>query len=189
MAVGNIIRRLRGVAGNALVWGGGWFAATFAVLAMLRIFDFAPPGSSWGDGLRFALRSGVMGAIAGTAFSSFITLRYQGRRLSDISWLRFGIGGAVVTGLFVPAFLVVARLLSGDDFLPLSALLRNGLFGAVFGGAAAGASLKLAQLAHSPLPSPSHDPPDLLEGADHPAATEARDSPRRRAPAQRSTED
>lgn len=105
MAAGNIVRRLRGVLGNALVWGGGWFAATFAVLATLRVFGFAPAESSWGDALRFALRSGVMGAIAGTAFSSFIALRYRGRRLSEISWVRFGIGGAVVTGLFVPAFL------------------------------------------------------------------------------------
>lgn len=174
MAVSDIARRLRGLLGNALVWGSGWFAATFAVLVTLRAFGFAPADSSWGDALRFALRSGVMGAIASTAFSSFIALRYRGRRLSAISWVRFGIGGAVVTGLFVPAFLVVARLLSGDAFLPLSALLRNGLVGAVFGGAAAGASLKLAQLATALLPAPSHDPPDLLEEVDPSALAEAR---------------
>jgi hypothetical protein len=63
--------------------------------------------------------------------------------------VRFGLGGGVLAGLFVPAFLTAARLLSGDTFLPLETLLTNGGLSAAFGGIAAGASLRLAQRAEA----------------------------------------
>ncbi len=186
MASESIFRTLRGVVGNALVWGAGWFAATLVVLATLRVIGADSESGSWVPELQFAARSGIMGAIAGTAFATFIRLWYRGRRLSDLNWVRFGLGGALVIGLFVPAFLVVARLLSGDDFLPLSALLRNGFVGAVFGGAAAGVSLKLAQLADRYLPDRSHDQPDLLESGDLLASAGTQEA-RSRAPARPGT--
>jgi hypothetical protein len=115
--------------------------------------------------LRGAAMFAVMGTIAGGAFSTFIRLRYHGHRLSDISWVRFAIAGAVVTGLFVPSFIIVMRFLTGDPFLPLEALLKNGIVGAVLGGAAAGATLKLAQVAKQLPPGRGrHDQPEALEG-------------------------
>ena len=176
MDVGNIFRRLRGALGNALVWGVGWFTAAFAVFAMLRVAGILPAAFSWAEGLGTAIRFGIIGGIAGGAFSSVIRLLYHGRRLSEISWVRFGIGGGVVTGLFVPAFLLTMNWLSGGGLLSLETLLTNGLWAAVFGGAAAGGSLKLAQLADALLPGRSQDQLDRLEGVDRLASAGERDT-------------
>ncbi len=163
MAVGNIFRRLRGTLGNALVWGVGWFTAAFAVFATLRVVGIIPAAVSWEAGLDTAIRLGVMGVIAGGAFSSVIRLLYHGRRLSEISWVRFGIGGGVVAGLFVPVFLQLMNWLSGDGLVPLELVLDDGLLAAVFGGAAAGGSLKLAQRVDTSLPGGTEHQVDRLE--------------------------
>lgn len=151
------LSRLRGALGNALVWGAGWFTAALGVMVGLSLVGLGPGPFSWSAALGAAARFGVMGSIAGAAFSSFIRLRYHGRRLSDINWVRFGLGGGIVTGLFVPAFIVVARMIDGDPFLPLEHLLRNGLLAAAFGGTAAGVTLKLAQRAEALLSGRSRD--------------------------------
>ncbi len=160
MASHDLFRRLRGAVGNALVWGAGWFAFATVLFGLRQLFGAASPDDSWLDVIRTAARFGVMGTIAGGAFSSFIGLWYRGRRVSEINWVKFGLGGGVVTGLFVPTFIVVMRLISGDDFLPLRHLAFNGLVGAVLGGAAAAVSMKVAQLSQGLL---SGRDPDLLE--------------------------
>lgn len=146
MASRNLLRRLRGAVGNALIWGAGWFAFATAVFSVQQLFGAASPTDTWLDVFRSAAKFGVMGTIAGGAFSTFIGLWYRGRRFSEINWVKFGLGGGIVTGLFVPTFIIVARWLSGDDFLPVRHLLFNGAVGAVLGGAAAAVSMKIAQL-------------------------------------------
>lgn len=176
MTAGHVFRRLRGALGNALVWGVGWFTAAFGMFAALRLFGILPAAPFWEAYGEEAIKFGVVGGMAGGAFSSFIRWRYHGRRLSNISWVRFGIGGGVVTGLFVPAFIVVMRLLSGDPFLPLEALLSNGLVGAVFGGVAAGGSLKVAQFGDTLLPGKNQDQLDRSEGMDRLASAGEKDT-------------
>ena len=105
MAVDTFFRRLRGAFGNAIVWGVGWSTAALALFGTLGLTGIIDV--SWEDVLITAFRAGIVGGVAGGAFSSVIRLVYHGRRLSEISWVRFGIGGAVVTGLFVPVFLPV----------------------------------------------------------------------------------
>ena len=53
--------------------------------------------------------------------------------------------------------MTVARLLSGDAFLPLEELLTTGLMAAAFGAVAAGGSLKLAQRAQTLPPGTDQD--------------------------------
>ena len=161
----NFFRRLRGVIGNAVVWGAGWAASALVVFIGLKAAGVVQ-SPSWLDGLMVAARFGFVGALAGTAFSGVIGLLYRGRRLADISALRFGIGGAMMGGVFVPAFLTLARLLSGDGPLPLADLLTNGLLSAAFGAVAAGGSLKLAQRAQTLLPGGIHDRPGRLVSGD-----------------------
>jgi hypothetical protein len=164
MDISNILRRLRGALGNALAWGVGWFTAGFALFAALRvvgIFDY-----SWAEALVYALRAGIVGAATGGAFSVVIALLYKGRRLSELSWIRFGIGGGIVTGLFVPLFLQTMNLLSGDGLVPWELVLDDGLTMALFGGVAAGGSLKLAQLGDTLLPGGAQDQVDRLEDVD-----------------------
>jgi len=189
MDADNIFRRLRGALGNALVWGAAWSASALAVFAALKVTGILPASVIWLDSLLVAARFGVVGGITGGAFSLVIGLLYRGRRLSEISWVRFGVGGGLVAGLFVPTFLTVARLLSGDTFLPLEALLRNGLLSAMFGGVAAGVSLKLAQRAETLLPGRSQNRPDALgRGAPFASAGE-RDTRPHREPVRRGVED
>ena len=171
----NIFRRLRGALGNALVWGVGWFTAGLVLFATLRLAGIV--SSPWTEVLELAGKAGIIGGIAGGAFSSVIRLLFHGRRLSEISWVRFGIIGGVVTGLFVPLFMQTMNLLSGDGLVPWELVLDDALLTAVFGGAAAGGSLKLAQLGDALLPGRSQDQLDRLEGVDRLESAGERDTP------------
>lgn len=159
MGSDTIVRRLRGAFGNALVWGGGWFVAALVLFAMLRVVGIIT--GPWANVIEYAGRAGIVGGIAGGAFSSVIGFLYRGRRLSEISWVRFGIGGAVITGLFVPVFFQTMNLLSGDGMVPMRLVLDDALLTAVFGGIAAGGSLKLAQRADTALPEGARNRADL----------------------------
>jgi hypothetical protein len=172
MDVDTIFRRLRGALGNAVVWGVGWFAIGLALFATLRVVGIV--SSSWEVVIGFALRAGVIGGVAGGAFAGVIRLLYHGRRLSEISWVRFGIGGGVFAGLLLPLFIQTMRLLSGDGLLAWELLLDDALLTAAFGGVAAGGSMKFAQLADALPPGDSLDHLDRLEGVDHSALEEER---------------
>src|SRR3954470_15795776 len=118
MNTGNIVRRLRAAAKNAVMWGIAWAALGFvAIIALRTIGVFVPARVTVLDAIGMSLKFGVMGGITGAAFSVFISLFYRGQSLSEISWVRFGVGGGIVAGVFVPAFLVIANLLSGDGLL------------------------------------------------------------------------
>lgn len=164
MAGEGILRRLRGALGNAVVWGAGWFISILALGSVLGIAGILT--SSWEGVLLTAFRGGIIGGIAGAAFSTVIGLLYRGRRLSEINWVRFGLGGAVVTGLFVPVFLQFMNLLSGDGMVPMGLVLDDIPLAAVLGGVAAGGSLKLAQHAEKKLLGGTQDPVGRLEGVD-----------------------
>jgi hypothetical protein len=146
MSVADIFTRLRGAVGNALVWGAAWFTAAIALVGTLHIVGIFP-GLRWFDVLGLATRVGVVGVFAGVAFAGAITVLYRGRRLSDISTVRFGIGGAVVSGLFIPPFLQLLNILSGTGPIPWGLLLDDVPLVAVLGGLAAAGSLKVAQIA------------------------------------------
>lgn len=146
MSVGGILRRLRGVVGNALVWGAAWFTAAIVLVGTLRIVGILP-GLQWFDVVGVAIRIGVVGVFAGVAFAGAIAALYRGRRLSDISPVRFGIGGGVVSGLFIPPFLQLLNILSGTGPIPWGLLLDDIPLVTVLGGLAAAGSLKIAQMA------------------------------------------
>src|SRR4051794_30282950 len=110
--------RLRAAFRNAVVWGVAWGGLGSVVATIMRVLDQIPFGGAVLDGIGMGVRIGVIGAIAGTAFFAFISLAYRGKRLSEISWLRFGVGGAVLAGLFVPAFLQAMNLLTGGSLVP-----------------------------------------------------------------------
>lgn len=164
------MRRLRGAAGTAVVWGAAWAAVGFVIATALNLTGFGSSGP-WYDSLAVAARLGFMGGIVGVVFSSVIRLVYPGRELSDINVKRFGAGAAIVAGVFVPGFIVVARWLSGDAALPFMPLFGNGLLAAVCGGVAASGSLWLAQRASMVRPNRdideigSSDEPDRLPHA------------------------
>lgn len=143
----DIVRRLSGAFRNAVVWGSAWFILASATTVALRGMDGVPAGIVLGDAIVIGVKVGFIGGIAGAAFAGFISFLYRGRRLSDISWVRFGVGGGIVAGTLVPAFLVAGNLLSGDGFPSPPTILDDLLMAAAFGAVAAGGSMKLAQRA------------------------------------------
>ena len=145
MANENRFTRLRGAFRNSLVWAVGWGAFGSAVATAMRMIDKIPFGNALLDGIGMGIRIGFVGAIAGAAFFAYISLAYRGKRLSEISWLRFGVGGAIVAGLFVPAFLQTMSLLTGGGLVPWHLVMDDFVYSALFGGITAAGTMILAQ--------------------------------------------
>jgi hypothetical protein len=161
MTVENIVRRLAGAAKNGVVWGATWFALAFVTLIGLRTIGvFVPAEIGVLDAIGMAIRVGFVGGLTGGAFAAFISLFYRGRRLSEINWVRFGLGGAIVAVLFVLALFAIGNRVSGDAFPALDDVLSDLIMAAVFGGIAAGASMWAAQRAETP----SIGGPDRYDG-------------------------
>ena len=142
---GNIIRRLTGAVRNGVVWGAAWFALAMGVFGVLWIVKDNPV--SWLDAIGMSLRIGVAGGLTGGAFSAFISFFYRGKRLSDISPTRFAIGGAIVAGLVMLAWLGLGNLFAGGQMPPWGDIDEDLLYATLFGGISAGASMWLAQRA------------------------------------------
>jgi len=137
--------RLRAALRNAAVWAVGWGVIGTAVATAMRLVDKIPFGKAVLDGIGMGIRIGFIGAIAGTAFFAFISLAYRGKRLRDISWVRFGVGGAVLAGLFVPAFLQTMNLITGGSMVRWNLVFDDLVFSAAFGGITAAGTMLLAQ--------------------------------------------
>jgi hypothetical protein len=171
-----ILKRLRGALGTALTWGVGWFGATAVTFGGLLLAGVLSPEFTWGTVVETALNLGITGIVAGGAFSAVIRLRYHGRQLLDISLARFGVTGGVLAGLFVPAFIILGRLVTGAGALPIETLLLSGAWATVFGGLTAAGSLKLAQRASLELPPVRSKSLESLEHTGLPASMGGRDA-------------
>lgn len=157
MSIESIIRRVTGAAKNAVVWGAAWFTLAMAVFGVSHITGFGPAHVSLLDAIGMSLRIGVMGGITGGAFSAFIGAFYHGRRLSEIDWVRFGVGGAIVGGFFVGTFLVSGNLLTGGALPALRNILDDIIIGTGFGGVTAAATMWLAQRGERGSEVPRHE--------------------------------
>jgi hypothetical protein len=145
-------RRLRGAIGNALLWGAGFAAFGAATLVALRLTGIVHGRLSWLGLLGMAVRFGFWGVVAGGAFATVVRLVYRGRRVSNIGWVRFGIIGGLVTGAFVPLFMQLMNVLSGDGMVAWGLVLDDAVWATVFGAVAAGGSMRLAQRARAHEP-------------------------------------
>jgi hypothetical protein len=138
-------RRWRAVFKNAVTWGVTWGALGSAVATVMRLNDKIPFGHAVMDGIGMGVRIGVVGALTGAAFSAFISVAYRGKRLAEISAARFGIGGAILGGLFVPAWIETMSILTGGGIVLLNLITDDFIFSAVFGGITAAGTMILAQ--------------------------------------------
>lgn len=167
MNVGNIVRLVTGAAKNAVTWGVAWTTLAFGTIIGLRTAGVVvPPEMGVLDALGMAMRIGIFGGMAGSAFALVMSLLYRGRRLSEISWVRFGLGGAAVAVLLMLALFTVGNLVTGDPIPALDDVLGDFILAAVFGGIAAGGSMWLAQQAER-LPLGSGGARGRLGSGDH----------------------
>ena len=153
------LRRARAIALNGLVWGGTWF---LGVMTMATVANLVEGRGFQLDGWELAVPGGILFTVAGVAFSTVITFALRGRKLSELDWVRFGLGGGVVSFFFLPTLLSVLRALSGDEMLASTKLLGTGALGFMFGSVVAAGTLRLAQLADSYLPGRSAEEPESL---------------------------
>lgn len=149
----NILRRLRGALGNALVWGGMWFVGTLVLYAGL--IALAGNGRPLTVDLLSTLLMvcgihGVVGFITGGAFSAYVAGTFRGRRIEDLSPARFALGGALVAIPIRILFRIWLRFESGWGMLPLHEVTRPMVIAAVFGGLTGYGTAKLAQKAMGP---------------------------------------
>ena len=145
--------RWRAVLRNALTWGVAWAVAGGGLVGVLALFDPAAAGESLPARLGLAalaggmwgVRFGIAGAVMGAVFSTVVRLGYRGRRLADISPVRFALLGAVVGGVGVPLVLQTMNVLSGDGPIAWGLVLDDAPWATVFGAAAAAGSILLAR--------------------------------------------
>ena len=148
MSLDDLLRRLRGAFGNAVVWGAAWFTVAFVVATLLFVLGVIDGrGSPLLALLGLPIRIGLAGFFAGGLFSLVISLVYGGRRLADINWVRFGIGGGLAVALLMPPLYQLLNILSGTGPIPWRLLLDDVPWMSVMGGVAAAGTLKLAQYA------------------------------------------
>ncbi len=164
MARNGSMRALRGALGNAIIWGAGFGAIGFAVIALLQLVNVLPGRLI--DALGMAIRIGIMGGIASFAFAGVIRLLYRRKRVSDISVARFALIGAIVTGLFVPLFMQLTNILSGSDLAPWRDIDSDVIGAFLVGGAIAAASLHIAQRASASAEADDVAPLDDGSGLD-----------------------
>jgi hypothetical protein len=145
-----LLRRLRGMVGNGLVWALAWVLGTLAFMVVPMLVA--------GGGVPFQFIGTILGIEAlvgfasGTLFSVVLGVAYRNRVLEDIRPFSLGILGAAA-GLIIPVGSFA--ILAGSGFLlPASALVSNLLLASGLGWTTSVGSLKLAQLA----------PPEALRG-------------------------
>jgi hypothetical protein len=161
--VKRVLRRLRGALGNALVWGVGWFAAGFVLIAGLYLVD----GGYWSiflrDAIGFSSTLAGIGFVTGGAFSAYIAASFRDRRLEDLSPARFALGGGLVA-LLLTLLIGTGFAVLGAVGLPLlEALIFPLLTSTTLGAITGYSSLKLAQRA---LLEPGADRGALGSGVD-----------------------
>lgn len=158
-------RLLRATLRTAITWGAAWAAVGGALVAIVtlvapdpgitslvgRVGTAALAGAAWG------VRFGLAGAAAGILFAAVVRLGYRGRRLADISPLRFGALGAIAGGVGVPLYLQAMNVLFGGGAIAWGLVLDDAPFSAVLGAAAAAGTILLARRGsthtHDALPS------------------------------------
>jgi hypothetical protein len=145
MVKDSFMRRVRGAIGNAVVWGACWGALTVVTLSTLKLIGAFGTELIWLDIVGMAIRIGIFGGVASGAFSFLLPFFYRRKRLADINWVKFGLVGGAVTGVFVPVFLQSMSLLTGGEPIAWNLINTDVLLGAVFGAVTAGGSLRLAQ--------------------------------------------
>ncbi len=143
--MGIILRRIRGILGNALVWGAGWFVLGFAWVSgvsVLRDGVYHLPYILGG-----AKFWGIAGAVTGAVFSAYVTAAFRNQRLGELRSGRLALWGGLAAVLMWLVYMLQASI--GTSFWPLRLqdVIGPALQWGVIGSLTAFGSIKLAQRA------------------------------------------
>lgn len=152
MAGRSLGRTWRAVIGNAAVWGTAWAGLALSGMFGLRAVGLIPSSLRFIDLLGMALRIGFVGGLVGMAFATYLRFVHRGRRLADLSAVRIGIGIGIATGILVPSLMQLSSLATGGGLVPWGLIDGDIVMVTLFGGIAAGVSVRLAQLASRIVP-------------------------------------
>lgn len=124
------LRRIRAAIGVGLTWGAAWFGAGMVLLLIVGVGAADVP---------FPLFFGLLGFLAGAAFSGILGLLAGRRTFDQMSLPRFALGGAL-GGIAIAAIVNVA---AG----PAQDLLMVGAVFAAAGAVSAAGTLAIARRA------------------------------------------
>lgn len=131
--MGKWLRRVRGAIGIGLTWAAAWFLAGLMLLLVVGVGAADVP---------FPLFFGLLGFLAGAAFSGVLGILARRRRFDEMSLPRFALWGAL-GGLSLSGIVVLAAG-PGAEFLVLGPVF------AVAGAISATGTLALARRAEQP---------------------------------------
>lgn len=137
-----------GAVRNGLLWAVGWSGACLLAFAVMWLAGRVNPKIGIEIVLLNAVRIAVWGALAGAFFWGVLALLERlgrSRPFAEMSSARFGILGALATAAFVPLTMQLFNLVSGDGLAAWKDVLDDIVWVMPLGGAAAVATLKLAQ--------------------------------------------
>lgn len=136
----DILRKIRGAVGNALIWAVAWFGAGLAIGAVLYLAGLFPVTSGWGVVLIMAKTLAVPGFVTGGAFSVYLGVRHRNRHILDLSVLRLALAGGAVAAVTLVGYLVA----QGAPAYP-SVLLIDGAIAGGLGAVTAGGTILLSK--------------------------------------------
>lgn len=123
--------KVRGVLGNAVVWGGAWAVGSIVLLTVFTLLGIVPTIPPLAALLMIGARFGLTGFAVGAGFSAFLAYVYKGERIASIRSVPLMLGGAVVSA-------IVAPILGASSFI-----------GSVLGAVTAGVTPSVAKRAES----------------------------------------
>lgn len=127
------LRRIRGAIGLGLTWAAAWFGA-----GMLLLLVVGPDAAD----VPFPVGFGMLGFLAGVAFSGVLGLIEGRRRFDQMSMRRFATWGALAGLVFAALFVGIVAVLEGGG-LPIFTL---GIVFALAGATTAAGTLALARM-------------------------------------------
>jgi hypothetical protein len=143
-----LARRMRGVIGTSLVWGGAWLLVglawgTYRAISISSAIDVRPPSGLTIVGVTTAIWT-VWGLASGAAFAVALTIAERRQSLDGLSMLRVALWGAIGANVVPVIFLGVIMASDGDtDLLGPFAVIA--LVCALIGAVAAASTLAVAR--------------------------------------------
>lgn len=163
----NLWQRIRGAVGNAVVWGVGWILAGVAIISVVYVLGFAG-GRTFLESLGAAASSfGVLGFLAGGAFSIYLGSVGRRKQIHEINAGRTAVVAGLLTAVSVPLLRIGLEALGASFIVPIEVLLLTSALPGVLGGLTAFGTIRVAQGSLGPgpqqeqvEPSSTHSLPD-----------------------------